>query len=76
MVSQFAIPAGFDRFKLDFGEDSTGTPAVWVSFIVEDDPQPSKELVEAANRLANAVTRELIDQEFRWWPYVRFVAGS
>lgn len=76
IVSRFAIPAGFDRFKLDFGEDSTGTPAVWVRFIVEDDPQPSKKQVEAATQLAQAVTGELLKQEYRWWPYVSFVADS
>ena len=76
IVSKLAAPTEFDRFKLDFGEDSTGTPAVWVRFIVEDNPQPSEEQVQAATALSHTVTRELLDQGYRWWPYVRFVAAS
>lgn len=76
LVSKFAAPAGYDRFQLEFGEDATGDPAVWVWFIVEDDPMPSKEQVALASALAENVRNVLIDSGHDWWPYVGFRADG
>lgn len=71
LVAKYANKAGYKHFQLEFGEDSTGTPAIWVWFIVDDDLKPSQEKLASANTLAQEVRSELIRSEERW-PYVNF----
>lgn len=76
LVKEYAVKAGYERFQLEFGEDSTGTPAVWVWFIVDDDLKPSQEKLASANTLVKTVRSELIRSGEERWPYVSFRTAS
>lgn len=76
LISKYANEAGYGRFQLEFGEDSTGTPAVWVWFIVDDDLNPSKAKLSSANTLAQRIRSEVIRSGQGRWPYVSFRAAS
>ncbi|MBI1776607.1 MAG: hypothetical protein HYR63_14775 [Proteobacteria bacterium] len=80
MVSKLKLPAGVKRFELQFGDDSTGDPAVWVLFIIDDDLNPSPKKVSEFSKLAQEVTADLLaklpKKGIERWPYVQFRAAA
>jgi hypothetical protein len=64
-------PDGVTRIGFEFGEDSTGDPAVWISIFVKRDLEPTKETVDAIHDFAQAIRLEIIEARKRHWPYVR-----
>jgi hypothetical protein len=76
VLKQQQFPYGIRQFDLEFGEDSTGDPAVWILFPIDDDPDPSTEKLSSLNRLVHQ-TRDMIrEYGVTRWPYVRFRAAS
>lgn len=51
LVKQVAESEGFPLFELSFDEDSTGTPAVWISFLLEEEYPTTKESIQTLTRL-------------------------
>ena len=39
------LPPDVRRVEFHFGEDSEGTPAVWITFVAGDDLKPSKQKI-------------------------------
>ena len=72
LVRKAALPEGFPNFHLTFGEDSTGDPAVWISFLVEHSDKPTREQRQAVRELRRKVLRALFQHQIRWIPYIRF----
>jgi hypothetical protein len=72
LVGRHALPPGVTDVEVAFGEDSTGQPAVWITFVVEDDLHPSKQRVSELNRLVRTVTDDLLRHVSDRWPYVQF----
>jgi hypothetical protein len=55
LVKQVAEPEGFPLFELLFCEDSTGTPAVWISFLLDHEYPTTKGSIQALTRLGQRV---------------------
>ena len=72
MVKQIAEPEGFSLFELDFGEDSTGTPAVWISFLLDHEYPTTKDSIQALTRLGQRVKSNLFEHDISRVPYIRF----
>src|SRR5829696_1724838 len=72
LIRDAATPEGFPRFELAFGEDSTGNPAVWISFLVEHSDAPTDEQLQAIRKLRRRVLSALFQHQIRWIPYIRF----
>lgn len=66
------LPPSVRGFALEFGEDSTGDPAVWIWFEVDDDLRPSSRKLEELSELARSVTADILKKDFGRWPYVGF----
>lgn len=72
LVRAAAEPEGFPAFDLAFGEDSTGSPAVWISFFVESADDPTPELIRSVRRLRRRVLSALFGHGISRVPYIRF----
>jgi hypothetical protein len=64
------LPEGVWRVGFRVGEDSSGAPAVWFTFVARDDLKPSKQKIADLQRIANAVRWEVIRSSSDRWPYV------
>jgi hypothetical protein len=73
-VKHQARPTDVRSFELNFGSDSTGDPAVWVWFLVQEDQNPSAEKIARLDRFAKAVRDALLGANIKYWPYVDFRA--
>src|SRR5437667_7226806 len=72
LVKQVAEPEGFPLFELDFGEDSTGTPAVWISFLLDHEYPTTKSSIQALTQLGQRVKSSLFQHDIGRVPYIRF----
>ena len=72
LVKDIAEPAGFPVFELKFGDDSTGSPAVWISFFLEPQYPTSKRDIEALTSISRAVKSRLFAYGITRVPYIRF----
>lgn len=76
IIKQRPLPESVRSFRIEFGTDSTGDPAVTIWFIVDDDPNPSKRVLDQTTRFVRETENELMDLELRHWPYIRFSPAS
>jgi len=63
--------------RVEFGEDFSGQPAIWIYFLVNETPSPSIEDGARLNELATFVTTGLVQKGVTpttGWPYVSFVS--
>ena len=58
------------RFEIEFGPDSTDSPAVWVHLIVDADLHPSKQKVVKLGKLVRKVQAALLRKNLGLWPFV------
>ena len=65
-------PPAVKGFELEFGEDSTGDPAVWVWLMIDDDVSPSAEKIRELGYFSRDLQSAIIDAGLSRWPYVRF----
>jgi hypothetical protein len=72
LVKEAAEPADFRIFELRFGDDSTGTPAVWISFLLDPQYPTNKRGIEALTRISRAVKSRLFEHGISRVPYIRF----
>lgn len=72
LVKQAAEPEGFRFFELNFGEDSSGAPAVWISFILEPTYPTTRSGIATLTRLGRTVKSALFEHQIKRVPYVRF----
>jgi len=72
IVAGLDLPDGLRSFAVELGDDSTGDPAVWIAFFVEDDLKPSKKKIDELNRVSDLVTSLLLREVPQRWPYVVF----
>jgi hypothetical protein len=59
------------RVDYRFGEDSDGSPAVWITIVASADLNPSQQKIEELSRASDAIRRGILGSEFRRWPYVQ-----
>jgi hypothetical protein len=72
ILDKWRLPSNVHGVDFDFGEDSTGDPAVWIWLTVEDESQPSPKSIEGLTRFVTEVRSDLLRAGLRHWPYVRF----
>ena len=72
LVKQVAKSEGFPLFQLNFDEDSTGTPAVWISFFLDDAYPTNKKSIQTLTRLGQRVKSSLFEHHISRVPYIRF----
>jgi hypothetical protein len=65
-------PPAVKGFELEFGEDSTGDPAVWVWLMIDDDVSPPAEKIKELGRFRRGLVSAIMDAGLSHWPYVRF----
>ena len=76
LVRQAAKPAGFETFEIEFGEDSTGDPAVWIWFTISENFPTSKQGIGRLGELARAVKQKILASRINRLAYVRFRSES
>jgi hypothetical protein len=72
IVRTRAAGMGFETFEIHFGSDSTGDPAVWISFILDRRFPTDQENVRRLYKLGRAVRAALHETNISRIPYVRF----
>ena len=73
LVRKGKLPPGVHGFDLEYGQDSTGYPAVWVLFVADDDLKPPAAWIVQLSDLARKVTDDILATGTNRWPYVSFV---
>lgn len=72
LVKEAAEPAGFRVFELRFGDNSTGMPAVWISFFLDPEYPTNKTDIDALTNISRAVKSRLFEEGITRVPYIRF----
>ena len=72
VVGKLPLPPNVRGYDIEFGEDSTGYPSVWISLTIEDELNPSPQVISALSRFVDEVTDELVRRRLRHWPYIRY----
>jgi hypothetical protein len=70
VVSSHRPPADVRAVKVDFGKDWIGAPAAWISYLVEDDLDPSREKIVRLNKFTSSVRDALLKTSPSYFPYV------
>jgi hypothetical protein len=76
LVRENAVKEGFGTFKLQFGEDSTGDPAVWIWFEIDPKYSIADDSIKTLTRLRRLVRSALLAAGIHRIPYVRFKESS
>jgi hypothetical protein len=58
------------RVHFRFGEDSDGSPAVWITVVVPTDLKPSKRKIAAIYNATESFKRDVMEAETNRWPYI------
>jgi hypothetical protein len=74
VLKSVRLPAEVKSYTLEFTEDSTGVPAVWINLNVDEDNSPSDSKIEKLVQLKRRITSALFKKEITSWPYVRYVS--
>jgi len=69
---QAEIPLTIRNFDIEDGEDSTGSPAIWISFNIRDEAKLSEKTLSRINDVLRLVKSDLFKAGINRWPYVRF----
>jgi hypothetical protein len=75
ILAKWKRPSNVRDVSFEFGEDSTGDPAVWIWLTVDDELQPSNQSISGLNRFVTDVRSDLLRAGLSYWPYVRFRAA-
>jgi len=70
IIARRKLPKGILSWDAEFGEDSTGDPAVWVWFHFKDRPGIAKTKVHQLADFTQRITFDILDAKIREWPYV------
>ena len=82
-VRKHPLPPFVTGFDVEYGDDYSGDPALWVLFKLRDGGVPItprleeiQPQIDEMNRLVSAVRSDLLDLFPDRWPYFRFVPSS
>ena len=76
VIRKRKLPPSVRDFRIEFGADSTGDPAVTIWLVVDDDSNPSKHVLNKVTQFVRDIENDLMDLGLRHWPYVRFSPAS
>lgn len=65
------------NYSIEFGEDSTGQPSVWIFLGVDEDHQdPPKGWISEVGDFVSQLRKSLLDnRRVRHWPYIELKAS-
>jgi hypothetical protein len=71
-ISRKWTPLSHDirRVEFRFGEDSDGSPAVWITVIVPADLKPSKEKIDNLYYATELFRKDILESDTNRWPYI------
>jgi len=72
ILSRWTFPPNVRGWELDFREDSTGDPAVYITFRVDDALDPSEETVRSVGEFSEQIDRELLRAGPHYFPHFRY----
>ena len=64
-------PESAKRVDFRLGEDSDGSPAVWITIIANDDLKPSRQKIDEFTQYSQRLRDAVLNSGFGRWPYVR-----
>jgi hypothetical protein len=70
VVKSHRPPADVRAVEVNFGKDWIGAPAAWISYLVEDDLDPSREKIIRLSKFTTAVRNALLKTSPSYFPYV------
>ena len=70
VVNSHRPPSDVRAVKVDFGRDWIGAPAAWISYLVEDDLDPSNEKIVRLTKFTSLVQNALLKTSPSYFPYV------
>ncbi len=76
ILARFALPSEIEKVDTVFDFDSTGDPAVHLTFHVRDDAHIGQEELERLTRFLSEVTRALLQGDIAGFPYTRLEQAS
>jgi hypothetical protein len=76
VIKKRPLPESVRSFRIEFGTDSTGDPAVTIWLIVDDDPNPPKRVLDQTTKFVRETEGDLLNLGLRHWPYIRFSPAS
>jgi hypothetical protein len=68
-LQSFAIPTEIQRWETKFGTDSTGDPAVWITFHVKPDVNVDAAKLKELDQFLSTVTSRLLQEDIAGFPY-------
>ena len=68
-------PEGVERVDLRFGQDSDGSPAVWITIIAKNELAPSRKMIDDLTQYSKKLRDAVVRSEFGRWPYVQIKAA-
>lgn len=66
------FPPAVKGFELEFEEDWSGEPAVWVWLLLDEDVGYSAPEMPGLSEFARRLQARLLEWQIRRWPYVSF----
>lgn len=72
VVRKWHLPSNVRGFDVEFGEDSSGDPAVWIWLTIKDELKPSAQSISNLNDFVTKVRSDLLRRGLTHWPYVRY----
>ena len=72
VVNKHKFPRGVRGWTAEFGEDSTGDPAVWIWFYVKDEAEYSDRRIDELASFTDLIRSGLVDARLSGWPYVGY----
>ena len=72
IINKHRRPRGVLTWDAEYGEDSTGEPAVWIRFHFNDEDGISKPKIHELTDFVQSVRSDLLKAKIGRWPYVGF----
>jgi hypothetical protein len=74
-IESLELPEHVSGYSIQFDQEPSGDPAVWINFIVEGDDGKAfpKSEISALTKFTNKVRVLLLEKHIQSWPYVRLL---
>jgi|ERR1700722_7310586 hypothetical protein len=72
IVNRHKFPGGVLTWNAEYGEDSTGDPAIWIWFHYRDEDGISQDKIHELTDFVRSVRSDLLEAKIGRWPYVGF----
>jgi len=70
ILASLTLPPEIERVEVQFADDSTGAPSMYLSFLVEPEAKLTKESLPRLSKFMSTVAYEFLQSGFPRFPYV------